>query len=254
MEDQLQLLKMLQEIDIRILDTREDKRRVPEQLESLMAELSEKREELKGHEDRLDELKAARREKERDLDEQNDHIKKIRERIQVIKTNKEYQAMLKEIETIEGRKSGMEDEILILLEELEEEEGALSGRQAEFGQVEGEYAKEFKVLEERIESIDGILEREEKAREILIRDIRPEFVSKYDSIRKRRAGIAIVGAYKETCLGCNMNIPPQTFNEILKVKEVIQCPNCFRILHPQDEPPPKEEPDSGEAQLSEQTG
>jgi len=123
LEDQLQLLKMLQVIDIKILDTREDKKRVPEKLESLKAELAEKRNEHKDHEDHFEELKVARREKERGLEEQNDHIRKIRDRIQAIKTNKEYQAMLKEIETIEGRKSGIEDEILVVLEGLDEEEG-----------------------------------------------------------------------------------------------------------------------------------
>ncbi|MFC1889623.1 zinc ribbon domain-containing protein [Thermodesulfobacteriota bacterium] len=248
MEEQLHLLKMVQEIDIRILDTREDKKRAPEKLESLRAELAEKRNDLKVHEDRFEELKVARRDKERNLEEQNDHIQKIRERMQAIKTNKEYQAMLKEIETIERRKSEMEDEILILLEKLDEEESDLSGKRSEFSRIEKEYEKDFKILEERIESIDDILNKEEKARKTLIHDIHPEFISKYDTIRERRGGIAIVGAYKGICLGCNMNIPPQTFNEILKVKEVIQCPTCFRILHPQTEPPSKEEPDSSEAQ------
>ena len=47
---------------------------------------------------------------------------------------------------------------------------------------------------------------------------------------KKENGLAIAKVRNEVCTGCNMNIPPQLYNEVLKLNRLIQCPNCKKIL------------------------
>jgi predicted nucleic acid-binding Zn-ribbon protein len=44
-------------------------------------------------------------------------------------------------------------------------------------------------------------------------------------------GIAVTEVKGEVCQGCNMNIPPQLYVEIKSNEEIIQCPQCHRILY-----------------------
>ena len=53
---------------------------------------------------------------------------------------------------------------------------------------------------------------------------------KYDMLRTRRNGKAVVGVIKGVCQGCFMSIPPQHFNNILKGDKMLDCPTCQRIL------------------------
>ena len=53
---------------------------------------------------------------------------------------------------------------------------------------------------------------------------------KYDMLRVRRNGKAVVGVINGVCQGCFMSIPPQHFNNILKGDRMLECPTCQRIL------------------------
>ena len=44
-------------------------------------------------------------------------------------------------------------------------------------------------------------------------------------------GVAVIEVKEEICQGCNMNIPPQLFVEIKKQEEMLNCPQCRRLLY-----------------------
>jgi predicted nucleic acid-binding Zn-ribbon protein len=70
-----------------------------------------------------------------------------------------------------------------------------------------------------------------QAREEVLQELAPEHVERYNTLKKKRNGIAIVLVKNEGCQGCYVNIPPQMYNEVQKYKEIILCPNCNRILY-----------------------
>ena len=47
--------------------------------------------------------------------------------------------------------------------------------------------------------------------------------------------VAIVAVQDAVCQGCNMNIPPQVYNELLRYDSLRYCPSCFRIIYWQDQ-------------------
>ena len=60
--------------------------------------------------------------------------------------------------------------------------------------------------------------------------VRPDVLKKYSAIRMRR-GLAMAPVKNGTCQGCNMNIPPQVFNQLQRGDSIELCGNCNRIIY-----------------------
>jgi hypothetical protein len=175
-------------------------------------------------------LDKKRRDKERELDDINEKIKKVKARSTEIKTNKEYQAHLKEIEGIEKELYTLEDEILIIMEEIDNfskqiklEEGRLKSEKDKVEAFREKLKKEVSEAEKELLAL-----REERAKIVDVID--KELYNLYMSLLESGNGIAVAEAKEEVCQGCNMNIPPQLFVEIKRNEEILQCPQCHRIL------------------------
>ena len=114
--------------------------------------------------------------------------------------------------------------------EIEETETALGEEEENYATLEEQYAqqiveKEKKILE--LEISRGPAEREKSE---LVSKIDPKILPLYEKIFKKN-GRALALAENEKCTSCNINIPPQLYNEILKRLKPIQCPNCKKILY-----------------------
>lgn len=230
MRKSLQLLRKLQEVDLKILELEQSKDALPRRLQEIDKKIASARSAVEEESEQVEALHKSRRDKETDLQEKSDMIIKVKARIPEIKTNKEYQAVLKEIESYEDLKSKIEDEIIEILEETDRLEQMLEKRRNWLKENEAILNKERSTIEKEIPTIDVKLDAEKTTRNDLASQIDPMLISKYETIRTRRGGIAVTMADKGICLGCNMNIPPQLYNDLLKVESVIQCPSCKRIL------------------------
>ena len=66
--------------------------------------------------------------------------------------------------------------------------------------------------------------------------IDPDVYNTYMTLlRDSGDGVAVTTARNELCSGCDMNIPPQLYVEIRKNEEILQCPQCRRILYASEE-------------------
>ncbi len=72
---------------------------------------------------------------------------------------------------------------------------------------------------------------QKKKFEALVPGLKPDLLRRYEMIKGRRNGIAVVSARNSICSGCNMNLPPQLYNELQRSEELICCPNCNRIIY-----------------------
>ena len=230
MHKSLRLLRRLQEVDLKIIELEQNKEALPRRLLEIDEKVASARKAVEEESEQVETLHKSRRDKETDLQEKSDMIIKIKARIPEIKTNKEYQAVLKEIESCEELKSKIEDEIIETLEETDSLEQMLEKRRNWLMENEVIFDKERAAIEMEIPAIDDKLNAERIARNDLASQIDPKLINKYETIRTRRDGVAVTTADKGICLGCNMNIPPQLYNDILKIESVIQCPSCKRIL------------------------
>ena len=230
MRQALQMLRKLQDVDLRIVELEKSKKALPRRIREIDGEIAEARGAVEEESNQMEALHKARRDKESDLKAKSDLILKIKARIPEIKTNKEYQAVLKEIESVEELQSKIEDGILETLEEIDRGERLLVERRTWLSEHEAVFQKEREAIEKEIPTIDDKLSEEMTKREAFASQIDRSLVAKYETIRNRRGGLAVVIADKGICQGCNMNIQPQLYIDLLKTESVIQCPSCKRIL------------------------
>lgn len=227
----------MQEIDSRILEKTLFIRKVPLRISEVDEPLTNAKLELDRINQKNETLSAKKREKEKLLEETNEKIKKIKLRASEVKTNKEYQAHLKEIEAFEKEIAGIEEEILVIMVELDNSL-KVQKEKDDVVKVEVDKINAFKrQLDLEVEAHQKELSLLEQERADLSRSVEPELYRLYSKLLNSGNGVAITAAQNEICMGCNMNIPPQLFVEIRKNEEVIQCPQCQRILfYPDDLP------------------
>ena len=231
MRDQLELLWELQKIDLDLKHIKEERERYPREIKKLDERMSIERERLQTEKGKVDLLEKERREKERQLSSSQEKIKKTEGRMSEVKTNKEYQALLTEIETIKGASSREEEEILQVLEEIDELKKDLSKREKEVAILLEKFEAEKKMIQERMAQDEIVWKEQMERREVLSKQIESKLNKLYNTLKEKRQGVGVVNVRQETCQGCFVHIPPQMFIEVQKNNEIIRCPNCNRILY-----------------------
>jgi predicted nucleic acid-binding Zn-ribbon protein len=231
MDEQLNLLIQLQEIDGKIRSLVEQKKRLPEALAELerrravnVAELDQARESLQT-------AQKNKRDRDKDLEAGVQKVEKLKVRSSEIKNNKEYQALLKEIETAEQENKAVEDDILALMEKIDAVSTEISAAEHRAGEEETALNAEQKQHEAEFAMIEKELKSVEQARNDMVVHVQSAVLSQYQKLLNTKAGIAMVEARDESCSGCYMSIPPQVFVNVKKNESIITCPNCGRILY-----------------------
>jgi uncharacterized protein len=231
LKEEIKLLIELQGFDSELRRISLRKNELPGAREQLDEELRRFEEAVEECRKRTEDLQKAHRDREKDLKGGLESVKKAKSRLLEVKTNKEYEAILKEIDTFNQKNSAIEDEILNLLEENEKAGGEIRKIERELEEVRTRYDREVKALDEEIVSLEGFLAAMAAKQQGTREKIDPEILKKYDLIREKRNGQAVVAARKEVCSGCHMNIPPQMYNELQTYEKLYVCPSCNRIIY-----------------------
>ncbi len=148
-----------------------------------------------------------------------------------IKTNKEYYAMLKEIESTKRINTAREDELLSILARFEEVEKRLAEFSTEVEELGSRYRERMVDIEARMAKFDKDISQLRAKKSEVATKIDAGLVRRFEMIFTRRDGIAIVPARNQSCTGCHMNISPQLFNLLKRDDRIHSCPNCNRIIY-----------------------
>lgn len=231
MQENIRLLIELQEADSTIIRKKAVINSLPSKLSSAEKLFKEIQSLYEKEKQKCELLEKKKKDKERGIEDINEKIKKTKAHASNIKTNKEYQAHLKEIETIEKERYAIEDEILSVMEAIEAAAKEVKAEELKMKAEKDKVEAFRKEVEEEIAEAEKEL-GELKVRRIAIADkIDPDEYSNYMALLEKCNGLAVVEARDEICQGCNMNIPPQMFVALKKNIEIIQCQQCDRILY-----------------------
>jgi predicted nucleic acid-binding Zn-ribbon protein len=231
MDQQLNLLIQLQELDGTIRSLGEQKKRLPEVLAGLEAKRAANQADLEKVKENLQTAQKNKRDRDQDLEAGVQKVEKLKARSTEIKNNKEYQALLKEIETAEQENKSVEDSILGLMEKIDSAAAQITGAEQRAKEEEAAIQNEQKLHEAAFAKLETELHSVEAARQELAARIQPAIHTQYQKLLATKAGIAIAEARGESCSGCYMSIPPQVFVNVKKNETIITCPHCARILY-----------------------
>jgi predicted nucleic acid-binding Zn-ribbon protein len=231
LKEQLSFLIELQKIDLKIGLITIKKKDLPEKIAQMDEEFMAMTASMEEARSKLEELNKRRGDKEDKFKKGVDTLKKTKDRLLEVKTNKEYQAILKEIETIEKKNSDIEDEIITAMEDLDNIKGVLKTKEKDFDDRKSRYEREKQTIAQEISQLDVDLADCQQKNSDLRRQVRRELQKKYELIKGARNGVAVVSVWKEVCDGCHMNIPPQLYIELQRSADLLSCPNCNRIIY-----------------------
>jgi len=229
--EQMKILIDLQEIMTGMKVVEAEKRKVPLQVADLKALFEEREAKFLSTQKEFEQLRGDRREKEREIEEERDKVERAKAKLMSIKTNKEYYAMLKEIEATKRTNAEREEELLSVMGRHEESEKRLAEFKAEVDEVGGQYRERMVDIEAKMASFDKEIAALEAKKAAVASRIDKGLARRFEMIFDRRDGIAIVPARNQSCMGCHMNISPQLFNLLQRDDRIHTCPNCNRILY-----------------------
>ena len=197
----------------------------------LAAALEAARQTLETERGRLAANQAARRAIEKDLTMQQARLSKFRDQLMEVKTNREYQAMQKEIEVAQQEIRRQEDRLLERM--IESDEVTLQVKSAEeaFRRDQAANEAERAALAAQLVEAHAATDTLAAKREALAAEIGPPLLALFDRVLRHRKTSAVVPVRDGRCSACQVRIRPQTVQEIRRNDAVLQCDSCQRILY-----------------------
>ena len=180
---------------------------------------------------RLAASQTARREIEKEVAAIQTRLSKYKDQLMEVKTNKEYQAMQKEIATADAAVRSQEDRILERMEEAETLARELKAADAELKRQQAEIAAERKALDAEAAALEKTAGERSSARGDLSKQLSPEALRLFEHVSKQRKGLAVAEVRDGVCTVCHVRLRPQVYNEVRRAESLIQCESCLRILY-----------------------
>ena len=157
------------------------------------------------------------------------------EKLSSVKTNKEYQAFLKEIDDLKEKNSKLEDDMIDFLDRIEEAENTLNAKKAEYSELQTRLNNEKETIQKETEEGKRQLEDLDEQFKTVAAGIDAALLATYNKVKAlQNNAIGIVAVTDAVCQGCNMNIPPQMYNELQRGDSLKKCPICDRIIYWED--------------------
>ncbi|MGD9279693.1 MAG: C4-type zinc ribbon domain-containing protein [Desulfobacterales bacterium] len=235
-KEQILSLVNLQRIEIEISSIKTKIGNVDQRLGKLDESLRDFKQVIDDQESVIDELNHKYRSYETDVRMNLDGIKKSEAKLSSVKTNKEYQALLKEIDDLKEKNSNLEDVMIEFLDRIEDAENTLNAKMTEYSELQARLNNEKETIQEETETGKRQLENLDVELNSVVAEIDAGLLAIYNKTKSLQGnGIAIVAVKDAICQGCNMNIPPQMYNELQRGDSLKKCPICDRIIYWKDE-------------------
>ncbi len=229
-EEQFSLLCELQEIDFNLHILRRKLNELPSKIVEKQTAFNMVKDRLEAHKAELAQLEHDRRTDERDLEAQTQHLREREAKLYAIKTNKEYQAALKEISEGKRQNREREDRIIQAMERIEALGQEITQLDKDFAEKETDFKTAMEAVKKEEDEIRQQMDEQSTRRPKLMEGIEKDILRKYDMVRQRYSD-ALVGVVSGICQGCSRRVPPQLYNEMLRRERLRICPNCQRLIY-----------------------
>ncbi|RKX23672.1 MAG: hypothetical protein DRP46_14370 [Candidatus Zixiibacteriota bacterium] len=226
----IELLLKLQVIDYDLGELERSKEYIPDMMENLKREIKESEELFQKTEKELSESKVMQKNLELEISTRQEELKKLQTQMMSIKTNKEYDALISQIDSVKEAISDRETQVLELIEKIEKLNGSIDDyrKNAEESRVQNE--KQLAVLQEKMDSVGSKVSIKQDERHRIEVQVPKRTMSIYERVRKNRGGDVVVTVKKRASGSCYKALPPHRIQEIKRGDQIITCDNCGRML------------------------
>jgi predicted nucleic acid-binding Zn-ribbon protein len=226
----LRILISLQDLDQQIGSLQKQVSDVPVKVAALQEELARLREARETRVARSQEVAKRRRTIEGEVELQRTKLARLRDQLMAVKTNKEYTAMLHEIQTVEGQIRAEEDKVLDCMEEAEQLEGELKRAEQSEKARAAEIEAAIRTLEAGVPALAAEVTKLDGEKRLHEERVGAELLGRYRQLSEYRRGLALAEARDELCSACHVRIRPQVYADLRRSEDIFYCDSCNRIL------------------------
>ena len=170
----------------------------------------------------------SRRHHEADLQDLEAKRSRLKGQLIEVKTNKEYTAMLHEIEAVERDIRAREDQILAEMERGESLTLEVKREEESYKQAEER---------QRARGLDEQVRRLTAERDAIASTVPAGILELFHRVARSRGGVAVAQAQEGMCQVCHVKLRLQLYADLKRNEEIVQCPACNRILYYEAPPP-----------------
>jgi len=174
---------------------------------------------------------------ELELKARDEQVNKLRASLNNAKTNKEYAAVLTQLNTTKADNSKIETQILELMKAVETDEQECVTIREQIEQQKQELEQKRKKAEASATEHEAEIGQIQAEWDQVAEDIPPKALEAFQRVAETYDGEAVVKVVEQegksaafSCGGCFMGIPAESVNVLMTRDDIIRCPNCTRIL------------------------
>jgi len=231
MTEVFEKLKSLQDILSKKFDIEQEIAEIPKVLETKKELLSRLKMGFIEKNDKLTTVKAHIRKLQLDMAAIEEKRESLEKQMDLIKTQREYEALDKEIQDAGDKEQTFRKEIQRENKVLEEITKAIEREELLIKQQEEELEAEKTKIDEQSKSKELELDELKKEENKIVPGMDSDILFKFERIIRSKSGVGIVPIKKGTCSGCHMLLPAQFVNDVREGEGILFCPYCSRILH-----------------------
>src|SRR6476661_6226596 len=225
----VQHLMELQQADREILRLNQEVAALPKRVAAIEEKLAGTKAGLEKAKAAVKADEATKRKHESAIQDLQGKISKYRDQSLAVKTNEQYKALLHEIEFAEQEIKSNEDKILELMLNADARDKDVKAAELELKAEMAEIEKEKAAARERTAEDEKLLAEWNAKRNQARAGVNEDLLRQYERVMKfRGSGLAEVRAQK--CMGCQVMLRPQTYNEVKSGQSIVHCDSCQRVL------------------------
>jgi len=230
MNKDLELLLKLQVIDFDRGELERSKAYLPDMMENLKREIEEAKESLEKAKTDLEESRKRQGQLELEISTKESELQKYQQQMMSIKTNKEYDALVAEIDATKTVISQNETELLETIEHVSQLEKEIEESTEKCAQIEENNAKQLEILQEKVDSIGDKMSDKEDERKSIKAEVPKSTLSVYERVRRGKGNDVVVVVKKRACGACYKALTPKKIQEVKKGDRINTCEGCGRLL------------------------
>ncbi len=230
MREKLKALAELQKVDMEAAGLRKSAEVHPRQIAELERELGAARSAIEAERNRLADVERQKLQLEQNITDEKDKVKKWEARLAEQRSTREYSALAREIDIAKKANLTMADELVELVKTLAGAREAVKGKEVEFSARQQQLGARMSELRAKLAESESQVKALEGQRSGVAAHVDSNLLRRYETVRKKKLP-ALVGVVAGTCQGCNMNVPPQLYNQLRTGLGTDICPSCNRIIY-----------------------
>jgi predicted nucleic acid-binding Zn-ribbon protein len=230
MNPDIEKLIRLQRVETELKRVEAELLELPRKRAALEEDLLAERGRLEAAREALAASQKARRQHEGALQDLETRRSRYKGQLMEVKTNKEYTAMLHEIEGVEREIRSREDEVLAEMEKAEAFSLEIKREEEAFKEAEGRHKTGARELDERARARERDASRLRDERGAVAATLDEDLLALFERVARLR-GAAVAEARDGMCQQCHVKLRPQMYVDLRKNETIQQCPSCSRILY-----------------------